>query len=114
MFSELAKSRSFQALAVLFSLLGVGFLALKTFGFRGASSPFTAAARATDGADGIMRMRTSLQADRALLFEYEQNQSRLRAEVITKRKLLHDGKISQAEVKEAEQAFVAALNQVYA
>jgi hypothetical protein len=37
----------------------------------------------------------------------------LRAEVITKRKLHHDGQISQQEVKEAEQAFVAALNQVY-
>ena len=58
-------------------------------------------------------MRASLEADRALLVEYERNQSRLRAEVITKRKLHHDGQISQQEVKEAEQAFVAALNQVY-
>src|ERR1044072_8206330 len=114
MFSGPAKLRTFQALAVLFSLLGVGFFALKAFGFRSASSPFSAAARATDGADGIMRMRASLQADRGLLLEYEQNQSRLRAEVITKRKLLHDGIISQEEVKEAERAFVAALNQVYA
>jgi hypothetical protein len=113
MFSELAKSRSFQAVAVLFFLLGMGFFSVKALGFRSAS-PFTAAAPATDGADGIMRMRASLQADRALLLEYEQNQSRLRAEVITKRKLLHDGKISQEEVKAAEQAFVAALNQVYA
>jgi len=114
MFSGPAKLRTFQALAVLFSLLGVGFFALKAFGFRSASSPFSAAARVTDGADGIMRMRASLQADRGLLLEYEQNQSRLRAEVITKRKLLHDGIISQEEVKEAERAFVAALNQVYA
>jgi len=58
-------------------------------------------------------MRASLEAERALLVEYERNQSRLRAEVITKRKLHHDGQISQQEVKEAEQAFVAALNQVY-
>ena len=114
MFSELAKSRSFQAVAVLFSLLGMAFFSLKALGLRSASSPFPAAASATDGGDGIMRMRASLQADRALLLEYEQNQSRLRAEVITKRKLLRDGKISQEEVKEVEQAFVAALNQVYA
>ncbi len=91
----------------------MGFFALKAFGFRSVS-PFLASAHVPDGADGIMRMRAGLQADRALLLEYERNQSRLRAEVITKRKLLRDGKISHEEVKEAEQAFVAALNQVYA
>src|SRR4029079_12041641 len=112
MFPELAKSRSCQAAAILLPL--VGLFALKGFVSRSASSSFSAASRATDGSDGITKMRASLQADRALLVEYERNQSRLRAEVITKRKLHHDGQISQQEVKEAEQAFVAALNQVYA
>ena len=112
MFPELAKSRSFQAAAILLPL--VGLFALKGFVSRSESSSFSAASRATDGSDGIAKMRASLEADRALLVEYERNQSRLRAEVITKRKLHHDGQISQEEVKEAEQAFVAALNQVYA
>jgi hypothetical protein len=111
MFPELAKSRSCQAAAILLPL--VGLFALKGFVSRSASSSFSAASRATDGSDGIAKMRASLEADRALLVEYERNQSRLRAEVITKRKLHHDGQISQQEVKEAEQAFVAALNQVY-
>jgi hypothetical protein len=114
MFSDLAKSRSFQAAAILLPLVGIGLVGLKAVGFQTRSSPFRAASRATDGSDGITKMRASLQADRALLVEYERNQSRLRAEVITKRKLHHDGQISQQEVKEAEQAFVAALNQVYA
>ena len=111
MFPELAKSRSFRAVAILLPL--VGLFALKGFVSRSASSSFSAASRATDGSDGIAKMRASLEAERALLVEYERNQSRLRAEVITKRKLHHDGQISQQEVKEAEQAFVAALNQVY-
>jgi hypothetical protein len=114
MFSGLAKSRSFQAVAILLPLAGIGLFALKAFGFRSASSPFSAASRASDDADGITKMRASLQADRALLIEYEQNQSRLRAQVIAKRKLHRDGQISQEEVKQAERAFVAALNQVYA
>lgn len=114
MFSALAKSRSFQAAAILLPLVGIGLVGLKAVGFQTRSSPFSAASRATDGSDGITKMRASLQADRALLVEYERNQSRLRAEVITKRKLHHDGQISQQEVKEAEQAFVAALNRVYA
>jgi hypothetical protein len=114
MFSELAKLRTFQAAAIFLPLLGIGFFALKAFGFPSAPSFFSAAARETDGSDRITRMRASLQTDRALLIEYEQNQSRLRTEVITKRKLHHDGQISQEEVKQAEQAFVAALNQVYA
>src|SRR4029078_11960657 len=113
MFSDLAKSRSFQAAAILLPLVGIGLVDLKAVGFQTRSSPFSAASRARDGSDGITKTRASLPAERALLVEYERNQSRLRAEVITKRKLHHDGQISQQEVKEAEQAFVAALNQVY-
>jgi len=113
MFSELAKSRSFQAAAVLLPIIGMGIFALKGFDFRGASLPFTVA-RAPDGADAIAKMRASLEADRARLLEYEKIQSRLRAEVIAKRKLRQDGTISEDEVGEAERAFVAALKQVYA
>src|SRR5581483_2478515 len=114
MFSALAKSRSLQAALVLLPLAGVGLWAANGLGLRSPWSPFSAAARVPDGADAIARMRASLDADRARLLDYEKKQSRLRAEVIEKRKLRQAGQISEDEVRETEQAFVAALKQVYA
>jgi hypothetical protein len=114
MFSELAKSRSFQAAVVVLPLAATGMFVLKGFDFRSPSWPFGMASRAPESSDAIAKMRASLEADRALLVGYEQKQSQLRAEVIRRRKLLQEKKISEAEVKESEQAFVAALKQVYA
>lgn len=114
MFSELAKSRSFQAAVVVLPLAATGIFVLKGFDLRGPSWPFGVASHAPESSDAIAKMRASLQADRAHLAEYEQKQSQLRAEVIRRRKLFREGKISEPEVKESEQVFVAALNQVYA
>jgi len=114
MFSELAKSRSFQAAVVVLPLAAAGMFVLKGADFRSPSWPFGTASRAPESSDAIGKMRASLQADRVRLVEYEQKQSQLRAEVIRRRKLLQEEKISEAEVKESEQAFVAALKQVYA
>ena len=47
-----------------------------------------------------------------LLASLEKEQSRLRAVVVEKRKLYHDGASEKAEVSEAEHAFVAVLMQI--
>src|SRR6185295_15632345 len=103
MFPELAKSRSVQAALVVLPLAATGLFVLKGFDLRGPSWPFGTVWRAPESSDAIAKMRASLQADRTRLVEYEQKQSQLRAEVIRRRKLFQEGKISEAEVKESEQ-----------
>ena len=53
MFSDLAKSRSFQAAAILLPLVGIGLVGLEAVGFQTRSSPFSAASHATDGINGM-------------------------------------------------------------
>jgi hypothetical protein len=108
MFADLAKSRSFLLGAIILPLAAVGFIALKqrqAFNLSGGDQPGTA--------DALERMRHALDNDRTLLANYEQAQTKLRAEVIKRRKLYQDGRISKGEVEEAEQAFVAALSRVH-
>ncbi|MGH7796209.1 MAG: hypothetical protein ACREQ2_15165 [Candidatus Binatia bacterium] len=58
-------------------------------------------------------MNESLAKDRKLLAGYEQEQSQLRLEVINRRKLYQDGRISKDQVHEAEMSFISALKRVY-
>jgi hypothetical protein len=112
MFSVLAKSRSLQVAVIILPLAGIGLFVRKTLGSR--NQPWTLGGlRKSSGADSIAKMRATLDDDRALLVDYEQKQTKLRAEVIKRRKLYQEGRISQDQVKEAEQAFVVALNRVY-
>jgi hypothetical protein len=59
------------------------------------------------------KLEESWAKDQKLLAAYEQEQSKLRAEVIKRRRLYQDGQIPKAEVTEAEQAFVRALTRVH-
>lgn len=65
------------------------------------------------GVDAVSRMRETLAKDRILLAGYEQEQAKLRAEVIERRKLFQDGRIAKKEVQDAEQAFITALQRVH-
>ena len=112
MFSDLAKSRSFQIAVIVLPLAGIGLFALKTTGSRNQSWTLRGSSEMS-GVDAIAKMRAPPNADRVLLVDYEQKQTKLRAEVIKRRKLYQEGRISQDQVKEAEQAFVAALNRVH-
>jgi hypothetical protein len=113
MFSDLAKSRGFLLVAVILPLLAAGFIALKSW--RSPSSPFSISGKAgvSGSADAIGEMKESLVQERKLLATFEQEQSRLRLEVINRRKLYQDGEISEDQVHEAEQLFVAALKRVH-
>lgn len=62
----------------------------------------------------VEKMKESLAQDRKLLAGYERDQSKLRAEVVRRRKLFHDGQVSKNDVLEAERLFVAALTRVHA
>lgn len=109
MFSELAKSRRFLIAALVLPLAAALFVALRQ------SQPlnFTGNSSQAGSSDALTKMQDALAKDRALLSNYEQDQTKLRAEVIRRRKLHQDGQISQDQVKEAEQAYIAAVNRVY-
>jgi hypothetical protein len=62
----------------------------------------------------VEKMQSLLAEDERLLSAYEHAQSKLRAEVIRRRKLAQDGAVTKASVSEAEQEFVAALRKVHA
>ena len=62
----------------------------------------------------VEKMQSLLAEDETLLSAYERAQSKLRAEVIRRRKLAQDGAATKASVSEAEQEFVEALRKVHA
>ncbi len=66
-----------------------------------------------DGAEALEKLKESWIKDRKLLASYEIEQSRMRAEVIVRRRLYQDGEISKAEVLEAEQAFVKVGSRIF-
>jgi hypothetical protein len=61
----------------------------------------------------IDAMKQSLAQERRQLIEYEREQSALRAEVIRRRKLYQEGRITQDQVVAAEKSFVAMLKRVH-
>ena len=64
-------------------------------------------------ADGLEKMNESRARDQKLLVSYEQEQSKLRAEVIKRRRLYQDGDASKAEVLEAERSLVSLLTRIH-
>ncbi len=113
MFSDLTSSRSFLLTAIILPLLVGGFIALKTLS--APSQQFSTGGKigASGSADTLGDMKESLAKERKLLASLEQEQSRLRLEVINRRKLYQEGQATKDQVSEAEQMFVAALNRVH-
>jgi hypothetical protein len=64
-------------------------------------------------AEALEKVKEAWVRDQKLLGKYESEQSRMREEVIRRRRLFQDGEISKAEVIEAEQAFVGLSRQIY-
>jgi hypothetical protein len=113
MLSDLAKSRRFLLTAIILPVLFAGLIALKAL-----SSPsrqFTASGKvgSSGSVDALEDMRELLAKERKLLATFEQEQSRLRLEVISRRKLYQDGQTTKDQVGAAEQMFVAALKRVH-
>jgi hypothetical protein len=113
MFSDLAKNKGFLVTAIMLPLLVAGLIALKAL--RSPSQQFgTSGEVGSLGSSDVLRdMKESLAKERQLLATSEQEQSRLRHEVINRRKLYQEGEISEDQVHEAEQLFVAALKRVH-
>jgi hypothetical protein len=112
MFSDLAKSR-FLLAAVVLPVMAAGFIALKTL--RWPSQPFGSNGRpgVSEISDAIGEMKESLAQERKQLAALEQEQSRLRLEVINRRKGYRDNKIAKDQVHEVERLFIAALKRVH-
>jgi hypothetical protein len=106
--SELAKNRQLLVGAILLPVMLGGLFAFNP-------QPFGpgAATGQLESSDSLTRMREALLKNQVLLANYEQEQSNLRVEVIKRRQLYQSGRISKAEVEQAEQAFVAALRHVH-
>jgi len=63
--------------------------------------------------DAVEKLQESSSRNHELLASYEREQSKLRAEVIKRRKLYQGGVLSKAEVGEAEQALISLLMRVH-
>ncbi len=112
MFDELAKSWRLLAAAVLFPFM-IGLIALTTT----RSSILlgsNAKPSASGSLDAIGEMRDALARERVALAALEREQSRLRLEVIHRRKLHEEGQLSQELVNQSERAFIEALKRVHA
>lgn len=66
-----------------------------------------------NGSGELEQMKESWERDHQSLVAYEREQSKMRAEVIRRRKLYQGGQISKAEVVEAEQSLVNMLTHIY-
>ena len=113
MFSDLAKNKRFLVTAIMLPLLVAGLIALKAL--RSPSQQFgTSGEIGSLGSSDVLRdMKESLAKERQLLATSEREQSRLRLEVINRRKLYQEGQATKDHVNEAEQMFVAALKRVH-
>lgn len=112
MFADLTKSRSVY-LAVILSLLAVGFTAWQTPNSSRQQFGTGPESGRSAHSDPFGPMNESLANDRKLLADYEQEQSKLRLEVINRRKLYQEGRIPKDQVHEVEKLFIAALKRVH-
>ena len=113
MLSELAKSRSVHLAAAILFLVGAGLIAWQTLGSSSRQSGASGKSGLAGQADTIGMMKESLLKDRQRLADYEREQSKLRLEVINRRKLFQDGRIAKDQVHEVERSFIAALRRVH-
>jgi hypothetical protein len=111
MFAHGPSFRNIHLAAIILPVMAAGLIAWKTWSPPG--EPFGVSREIESPAYAVDRMKETLDKDRKLLADYERDQSRLRLEVIKRRKLLQEGRIAQGQVHEAEQSFVAALRRVH-
>jgi hypothetical protein len=64
-------------------------------------------------AEALEKVKEAWVRDQKLLRSYESEQSKIREEIIKRRRLFRDGEMSKAEVVEAEQAFVTVSRLIY-
>jgi len=110
---DLTKSRSLLRAAAIIPVLAVGFVVIKALTSSSQNFGSSIKAGALGSSDPIGAMRDALANERKLLANLEQDQSRLRLEVINTRKLYQEGQISREQVQLAEQQFIAALKRVH-
>lgn len=113
MYSELVKSWRLLAAAALFPFV-IGFFALNTLRSSGSLVGVSGKPGAAANLDTITEMRETLARERVELTSFERDQSHWRLEVINRRKLYQEGRLSKDQVHEAEQAFILALQRVHA
>ena len=113
MFSDLAKNKSFLLSAIILPLLVAAYIALKTLSSPSPQFSTSGKIGSSGSADALGEMKESLAKERNLLATLEQEQSRLRIEVINRRKLYQEGQTTKDQVNEAEQMFIAALKRVH-
>lgn len=110
MFAALLKTRNFIFAALLLPITAAGFIVLRT---QASSSYSLGPNGGSRSSDAVSELRESLAKDRKLLARLEQEQSRLRLEVIHMRKLYQQGEATKEQVHESEQIFIAALKRVH-
>jgi hypothetical protein len=81
--------------------------AVQRWGTTGTDEPFAVEA------DAVLKLKELRTREQKSLFTFEQESSRLRAEVIQRRKLYRDGAISKAAVVEAERSLITVLARVH-
>lgn len=113
MFYDLAKSRRFLLAAVILPLTAVGVVVVNSLSPSSQIFGISRKPGILASSDAIGAMRNSLAEDRKRLADLEREQSRLRLEVIDRRKLHQEGQVSKQQVQEAEQLFIAALKRVH-
>jgi hypothetical protein len=113
MFSDMAKSCRVYLAAAILPLIAAGFIAWRTLSSSRQQFGAIGESGLSVHTDAIGRMNQSLVKDRELLADYEREQSKLRLEVINRRKLFQDGRLAKDQVHEAEQLFIAALKRVH-
>ena len=113
MFADPVKSRTVLLIAVIVPLMAAGFIVLKILGSSSQQFGESGETGLLGRSDAIGLLNQSLAKDRELLAAYEQEQSKLRLEVINRRKLFRNGWISKDQVHQVEQAFIAALKRVH-
>ena len=114
MFFEAYRLRVLLMTAAIIPLAFITFYLLGMGNRQTGHSAYSVASGDAAGLNGIEKMKESLAQERKVLAGYERDQSTLRVEVIRRRKLFLDGKISKDQVVDAEQLFVAALTRVHA
>lgn len=113
MFSALGKSRQLLLTLVILFLMAAVILAIKSWDLPSSLHGVTGMAGLFGSSDAIGGMKESLAQERNQLAALEQDQSRLRLEVIKRRKLYQDGAVSIDQVHESERLFVAVLKRVH-
>ena len=106
------RSRVKLLASVIVLFIAIAALTIRARGTQSTPPAYAAPGKSLMGADAADKMTDSWATNHKLLAGYEQAQSKLRAEVIKRRRLYQDGEISRAAVQEAERSFVGVLMRI--